>query len=1234
MPDFSFCPQCNIKYRTAGMPAFKRLRCKKCQGIFVVPEDSAEQSLAAAPEKKPDAAQPDKDAEHAIPAAIGDSSVLGRANFKGGVTLDGSPLPAVDDGSASQDTMEGLPRPVERKIEAAIKPSATDEKYIVEGEIARGGMGVILKAADRDIRRPVAMKVMLDAKSPKDKARFVEEAQVTGQLEHPNIVPIHELGIDAEGRLFFTMKLVKGKSLGDVLKALKKNDPKAEQDYPLGRLLNAFINICNAMAFAHAKGVVHRDLKPANIMLGDYGEVLVMDWGLAKVVAHFAKLRNEPGDKAVKPEHNLAKCATDQPPIASSQQSVAGSGTDSRDEQLRRVVSSVRDEAGGQLTMDGTIIGTPHYMPPEQADGKIEEIDARSDIYSLGAMLYEILTLTTPCDGKGIFALIKNVSEGNITPPDQRAPKRNIPKELSAITMKALARRKEDRYQRVEDLRRDIELFIEGRAVSAKEDTFAESVVKLVKRNKTASVVGGLAAAVLLVVLSGSAWINYQARQRAERGEMQAQENLAAFTAEQARRRDIQKGSAPAFVAAAGDAIERRNWDSALLNADAAIAYDPDLADAHFVRGEALIAKKDYKSARAALADALGCKPGGQDARELQTACEKALRGDEQQSSAAFGAVFMRRKEFTLAESHLRTFEGLVKEYNQRLKKAWPKCDRSIEIGKDGKLSLDLGNTGTKDLIPLKGIPLSRLSIHQNPITDLTPLSGMPLEELDAHECPSLTDLTPLKGMPLRTLNLFRTRRISNLDALKGMPIASLQLEDTAVRDLTPLTGMPLKALWMYGTKVTDLAPLARAPLEELYTGNPGITDIGPLKGMALRNLCLLCPVKDLTPLDGMRIEALSFPTCAYKGIEIIRSMKSMKRIALDIQPSASPEQFWKAYDEQGTYWQALVQYHWPGGEFGLLPTGGGKFCLWGRGFERVTDLAPLKNMPLSVLDVHQARITSLEPLRGMQLTELNLQGCQGVLDLAPLSGMPLVSVNLDGTKVADLTPLKGMRLTTLNLQRCGNVVDLSPLEGMPLTTLSLLGCAKIHDLAPLKSMALTSLDVGGCTLVQDLTPLKGMPLTCLDLGWCGQIKDLSPLRGMPLTRLALGQCNRIRELTPLKGMPLAWLDLSKNGQISDLTPLRGMPLAWLDLSNNGQISDLTPLRGMPLTELYLGNTGVTDLTPLDGMELGRLQFQPKNIRQGIEVIRNIKSLGQIDTVGKVWPPAEFWKKYDAGEFK
>ena len=914
MPHFTFCPQCNTKYRTAGMPAFKRLRCKKCQGIFVVPEDSAEQSLAAAPQKKLDA-QPDKDAEHAIPAAIGDSSALGRANFKGGVTLD-DVAQVSNLRYETDDTIEGLPRPVEKRIEAAIKPAATDEKYIVEGEIARGGMGVILKAADRDIRRPVAMKVMLDAKSPKDKARFVEEAQVTGQLEHPNIVPIHELGIDAEGRLFFTMKLVKGRSLKEILDALRDvenpqrrkaaqqqratrdgrqaGSPKPETrdpepEFSLGRLLNAFTNICNAMAFAHAKGVVHRDLKPANIMLGDYGEVLVMDWGLAKVVSRPLSV------------------VSSQQPIANSQKPLADSGTDSRDEQLRRVVSSVRDEAGGSLTMDGTILGTPHYMPPEQADGKIEEIDARSDIYSLGAMLYEILALKTPCEGKGVFALIKNVSEGNITPPDQRAPKHNIPKELSAITMKALARRKEDRYQRVEDLRRDIELFIEGRAVSAKEDTFAESVVKLVKRNKTASVVGGLAAAVLLVVLAGSAWINYEARRRAENALSERDKEQARRMAEEAARREEQKKSVPAFVEGARAALAARRFDDALAQMNVALEYDPDNADAHLMKGQLLIFRADHPGARAELEAYLRQKPDDADAKALAELCKRAKAGDSRHASL-FAEILLRQKAYYFAESLTRDAQKLLPAYRLRLDAAWAGAGSKLGVSQEGSFELSL-----------------------------------------------------------------------------------------------------------YGRK----------------------------------------------------------------------------------------------------------------------------------------------------------DVTELEPLRGMPLTRLVLAGCGQLRDLSPLRGMPLTRLDLGGL---------------------GQVKDLSPLKGMPLTWLSLGGCALINDLSPLQGMPLTSLEVGGCAQISDLTPLKGMPLTWISFSDCRQLRDLSPLDGMPLMRLNLFQC--------------------------------------------GLISDLRALKDMPLEELNLANTGVTDLTPLEGMRLDELIFSPKNIRQGMAAARMMKSLGKIGIHGAAWPPPEFWKKYDAGEFK
>ncbi|MCY3018509.1 MAG: protein kinase, partial [Planctomycetota bacterium] len=885
----------------------------------------------------------------------------GRANFKGGVTLDGSPLPAVDDGSASHDTMEGLPRPVERKIEAAIKPAATDEKYIVEGEIARGGMGVILKAADRDIRRPVAMKVMLDAKSPKDKARFVEEAQVTGQLEHPNIVPIHELGIDAEGRLFFTMKLVKGKSLGDVLKALKKHDPKAEQDYPLGRLLNAFINICNAMAFAHAKGVVHRDLKPANIMLGDYGEVLVMDWGLAKPGA--ARIRSSGLSSGVKVGE------------AEHAEEDAGVDSDSRDRELAEAVKSLRQETGGELTMDGTIIGTPHYMPPEQADGKIEEIDARSDIYSLGAMLYEILTLQTPCEGKGIFALIKNVSEGNITPPDQRAPKRNIPKELSAITMKALAQRKEDRYQRVEDLRRDIELFIEGRAVSAKEDTFAESVVKLVKRNKTASVVGGFATAVLLVVLAGSAWINYEARQRAEISEAtalsqkeRAEDALAERDRSETARRAEQKKSVPAFVDGARQALSLRKFDDAMVQLNAALEYDPDNPDALRLKGQLFVYRQDFSGAKALFDKYLELAPSDSTTRRMAEVVARSVPGKEG-CSVELADLFLRQKAHYFAEAFAAKREKLVAAYVQRLDAAWRGMGKRLRIDEFNRLTLDLDaqrqivdvtplqgmqlqslslrGTVVRNIAALKGMPLMYLNISGTSVTDLQPTAGMPLEELRVGENSfrgaPISDLTPLAGAPLKKLNLDCCQKIRDFTPLSGLPLEELVLNSTFVRDLTFVKGMPLKFLHLWTCRsIGDLNPLSGLNLKGIAMCETAVNDLSPLRGMKLEWFqCVNMPVADLTPLQGMPLRDLSITDCSAvrdimplrgmpleklylagtsvtdleplegtslvelgftprnikKGIEIIRSMKSLGRIdPANVGPRPAAE-FWKRYD-------------------------------------------------------------------------------------------------------------------------------------------------------------------------------------------------------------------------------------------------------------------------------------------------------------------------------------------------
>ena len=234
-------------------------------------------------------------------------------------------------------------------------------RYQLKGEVARGGMGAILKVWDEDLRRDLAMKVVLGkqgegstpAVDERTLSRFLEEAMVTGQLDHPGVVPVHELGVDSEGRVYFTMRLVKGRDLKAIFDLVKTGEEGWNRTRALGVLLKA----CEALGYAHAKGVVHRDLKPANIMVGRDGEVYVMDWGLAKV-----RGRKDTRDLRMK----LAD--------SSSQKSLRT---------LRR--DEVEETPGSPLvTMDGAVVGTPSFMSPEQGRGDVDLVDERSDVTITG----------------------------------------------------------------------------------------------------------------------------------------------------------------------------------------------------------------------------------------------------------------------------------------------------------------------------------------------------------------------------------------------------------------------------------------------------------------------------------------------------------------------------------------------------------------------------------------------------------------------------------------------------------------------------------------------------------------------------------------------------------------------------------------------------------------------------------------------------------------------------------
>src|SRR4051812_45949711 len=282
-------------------------------------------------------------------------------------------------------------------------PTSDGQRFRILRPHARGGLGAVFVALDAELNREVALKQILHhhADDPDSRARFLLEAEVTGRLEHPGVVPVYGLGSDSRGRPFYAMRLVKGESLKEAIEHFHATggagDPR-RWNLELRRLLSRFVAVCNVVAYAHSRGVLHRDLKPANILLGPYGETLVVDWGLAKVVGR--------GEAAAR---SGAVEATLQP----------GSGS------------------GSSETLPGTAMGTPAYMSPEQAAGRLDQVGPLSDVYSLGATLYCLLTGRPPIGETDVGEALRRVQRGEFPPP--RAVRPGIPQGLEAICLKAMA---------------------------------------------------------------------------------------------------------------------------------------------------------------------------------------------------------------------------------------------------------------------------------------------------------------------------------------------------------------------------------------------------------------------------------------------------------------------------------------------------------------------------------------------------------------------------------------------------------------------------------------------------------------------------------------------------------------------------------------------------------------------------------------------------------------------------
>ena len=681
---------------------------------------------------------------------------------------------------------------------APVRTTLEGKKYKVLGTIGRGGMGVVHQARDLRIVRNVAMKVIKTSSqfSRENVLRFVDEAQLTGQLQHPNIIPVYELGLDEYGEVFYTMKYVKGTTLDQILRRIREREELAIQKYPLATLLTVFQKICDGVAYAHSMGVVHRDLKPDNVMIGEYGEVLVMDWGLAKKMASGMHEEHLGDTKPLMPPSDLR----------------------------------------GFETLNGLIVGTPPYISPEAARGDLEQIDARSDIYVLGTILYAILTLRPPFPGKEFGELIEQIVSGQFMHPTSYSqpinplrqseppppgpdgvncvlshlPGRRVPEGLAAIVLKAMATEMALRYQSVAELQADILSWQGGFAPKAERAGITRQMILWAGRHKGNVVLFGI----FFVVLN-TALAVFVLSLKHERDNLRASEAGATHYASQLSQAltDL-RGVAPIFAEEARELVKKKDLDAALARIDSAIRQLPNEPEYYNLRGNILQTMLRWDDAVESYDDALERNPNLASAKENLALTKKLMepdgadKEDREPSTADLKALEEALiKQKRLAEATVLTDRfGPDKPMAVKLLRDAVEKDPQLKPLReylrgaalrgrftrlaDGTYSANLRGLPPPIYLPLlknEVVSVSAIFLDDSNFSDLSIFSGMKLHELWLAGCAHVTDLSPLRDMQLKVLNLNRTS-VSDLKPLAMMPLLDLSLDScTKITDFRPL---------------------------------------------------------------------------------------------------------------------------------------------------------------------------------------------------------------------------------------------------------------------------------------------------------------------------------------------------------------------------------------------------------------------------------------------------------------
>jgi serine/threonine protein kinase/Leucine-rich repeat (LRR) protein len=868
--------------------------------------------------------------------------------------------------------------------------------YTIENVVATGGMGAILRAFDNNLQRTVALKVMLNSADAGEAAiySFVAEAQITGQLEHPNIVPLHDIGVSADGTIYYTMKLISGRTLREILKEIRDGVEETIERFSIGRLLTVFQKLCDGIAYAHSQNVIHRDLKPDNVMVGEFGEVLILDWGLAKVLSA---------------EGDAHEAATE---------------GDEFDAELPD------GETFG--TLAGQVKGTPNYMAPEQAEGRVEDIDNRTDVYALGGIMYAILTLHPPITGSNLDEILTKVTSSQITPPlnynnaevqnptglpAPHCPEGKIPTALSAVSMKCMAYDSDDRYMYVESLQGDIAAYQGGYATAAEDAGLFTQLKLLIQRNKKE--VFFIFLIIGAIIATGA---SFMAKVTHSNNQAQKQKEKALAKIEEL------KESAPAFLAAAEGHIYNREFSNALNRINYAIDLDSEIAQFHNIRGDIYLTTLEISAAITNYAQALDLDPAHKEAkanREICNSVRTSLKEGAAENTDLFRAALRNLNTYLIREGRnseafhiskmlVASDDRLLDGYNKRIwRTGLPETlvrnsSREFFLNLDGltnasidgirgipltELSL-VGAAEISDISAVDQMPLKKIILRDTPVSDLTPIRSLKdIQHIDLSGCKELADLGPIQGMTNITWLDISGTAVDSLEPLVGMNLTHLDISGTSIKDLKWLEAMDNLTYFKADecTRVSSIAALKNGRLETFSASGSRIRSIAALKGEnhTLRESVGLARtfVRDLSPLAGKQIVKMDL----FKGrMEDISALAGMPLEWLDLREM-------------------------PISNIDVLQ--GMPFDVLRLANTKITNIDPIRGAPLrEELDLTNTKITDITALAASELQNVSLAKTS-ILSLKPLSGLPLHSVRLDGlTTKPDLNPLWDCKETLVNL--------------------------------------------------------------------------------------------------------------------------------------------------------------------------------------------------------------------------